>query len=334
MRPEESRNPDLRKLAAAISPTDGPASDLLWMMNKSRMGSLMWGQSGQLSSAGKDRLISTLAGALDLKPLPHTGLSSGSELVSAIMASFMGVDKFSYQGSDTSSCVASVLERQLLLGQADTYARLAIELLTSGKSMLPDGTELLSEPVDFTVQEGRTTVSDALQEAFLRAASALDEAARDAAASESFGGVGRKSARSTFGGTRPKASKSGFAGNEGGMSAEAAVELREKLTGRPQRLVSDPVEMHRILNQVGGGVGHYTNFVTLMKPTASSDGVGHAVHLEKWSVRSGFDFVDPSGPASQLGTNGFFRLNMEQLVSAAAHLIVPADWVDPPGSSA
>ncbi|MEB3186007.1 MAG: hypothetical protein VKP72_01060 [bacterium] len=321
-----SSNPDIRKLAAAIAPSDTGALGVLQMFLP--IAGASWSQNGQLSNAAKAKMASLLAGALDLKPLPHTGLKSGADLVSAILKNCNANNNFSYQGSDTSSCVASVLERQLVLNHADTYARLAIDLLTTGKSTLPDGAVLKSEPVDFTVQEGRTVVSDAIQEAMLRAGEAMD-----AADADRFGGLGRKASRPVFGGTRSLAARKSYAGNEGGMSAEAAEQLQSKLTGKPQIRISDPEEMRKILTKVGSGAGSDKSFVTLLKPMDWSEGVGHAVHLKNWDARhasGSFNFDDPSGVDSRISKSGTFNLNLDQLVSSAACLIVPADWAVPP----
>ncbi|MEB3186832.1 MAG: hypothetical protein VKP72_05255 [bacterium] len=315
-----SSNPDVRKLAVALSaetelfpgfkfaPNKEALKNLLLLAEPDGMDTIC-GEAPDPKQA--ERALATLAAALDCKPLPHTGLATSADMVAKILANCRYAGEYSNQGAGTSTCAASVIERQVRRDHIDSYIDVAVNLLTSGKAALKDGTVLKSEPVDFTVNEGRSVVSDAVQEALIRAGEDVEKSD-----GQRFGGFQRASARASF------------AGNEGGMSALSVTKLLGAISGTDYTQVTDREAIRQIVGRNLNQMVNDAGFAALLRPETGSVS-GHAVtvaYFKPGGEGGGLvGIIDPAKP------NALNHMQLNDFLDRIDSAIVKSAWLKPPG---
>jgi len=243
-----------------------------------------------LSTAEQSGLWSRLAGQLNQSPRAETGLASGQALVKQIVQDLADPGSI-YQGLATTTCTTASLQAILARTQPSEYARLAGDLLTTGKATLQDGSGIESRPADFSVNEGRNPLADALQEAFLRRGLA-EPAGGD---TRGVGGTGRGSSRASFAGTFRRASRTPIAGESGGLTVNQYSALFKAVTGQ-KNLTIPPDGMWDTLVKMDKM--QLASITVMLKPAQGATS-GHAVTLESIEKRGGDYYVkfhDPEKP--------------------------------------
>ncbi|MEB3188540.1 MAG: hypothetical protein VKP72_14015 [bacterium] len=261
-----------------------------------------------LSTAEQSGLWSRLAGQLNQSPRAETGLASGQALVKQIVQDLADPGSV-YQGLATTTCTTASLQAILARTQPAEYARLAGDLLTTGKATLKDGSGIESRPADFSVNEGRNPLADALQEAFLRRGLA-EPAGGD---TRGVGGTGRGSARASFAGTFQNAARRVFAGETGGLTVNQYQALFKAVTGQAN-LTIPPDGMWDTLGKM---TPKQLEAITVMLKPGEGATSGHAVTLESFQKRGDnwyVKFNDPEKPGhAQEMKVGQFKKQVEFL---------------------
>ncbi|MEB3188549.1 MAG: hypothetical protein VKP72_14060 [bacterium] len=243
-----------------------------------------------LTTAEQSGLWSRLAGLLSQAPRAETGLASGQALVKQIVQDLADPGSI-YQGLATTTCTAASLQSIVARTQPAEYARLAGDLLMTGKATLKDGSGIESWPADFSVNEGRNPLADAIQEAFLRRG--LAEPAGGHA--RGVGGTGRGSARPSFAGTFQNAARRVFAGATCGLTVNQYQALFKAVTGQATLTIPP----NGLWDTLGKMHHEQLEAITVMLKPAAGATSGHAVTLESFEQRGNNWYVrfnDPEQP--------------------------------------